>query len=129
MMARAFAVVARVFGLFWLIFGANGLFHFFPIPAPPEQSAYFMEALTRAGYVMPLVYGLEIVAGLMLLLDAMTPLALLLLAPVTANIVLYDAVLNPKGMTIGIVIAVIHAGLLWRNRTAYAPLLVHQQTG
>lgn len=124
-MCRVLSLLTRVFGLFWLIFGANGLFHFFPIPAPPESTAYFMEALTRAGYVMPLVYGLEVVAGLMLLLGALVPLALLLLAPVTANIVLYDAMLNRGGLTIGIIIAVIHAVLLWRNRAAYRPLLVH----
>lgn len=124
-MQKLTSFLTLIFGLFWLIFGANGLFHFFPIPAPPEDAAYFMEALSRAGYVWPLVYSLQVICGVLFLLRAWVPLALLLLAPITANIVLYDLVLNPKGLTIGIVIAVLHTVLLWRNRAAYTPLLVH----
>lgn len=116
-------ILSRIFGLFWLIFGLNGLFHFFPIPAPPQDSAYFMEALARSGYALPLIYGLEVVGGLMLLLGGWTTLALLLLAPVTANILLYDLALNPGGLTIGIAIAALHAFLLWRSRAAFMPLL------
>lgn len=119
-------ILGRVFGLFWLVFGLNGLFHFFPIPAPPQESAYFMEALARTGYALPLIYGLEVVGGLLLLLGGWQALALLLLAPVTANIILYDMVLNPAGLAIGIAVAAIHIFLLWRCRAAYTPLLQYQ---
>lgn len=122
-MRIAFSVLTRVFGLFWLVFGMNGLFHFFPVPAPAAESAYFMEALERATYVMPLVYGLQVCVGLLLLLQCCVPLALLLAAPIVGNIVLYDLFLNPSGLAIGIVIAVIEVLLLWRNRAAFMPLL------
>lgn len=122
-MRMATDVLCRIFGLFWLIFGLNGLFHFFPIPAPPPKSAYFMEALARSGYALLMIYGTEVVGGLMLIIGGWKPLALLLLAPLTANIVIYDLVLNPGGLAIGIAVAVIHAVLLWRNRAAYAALL------
>jgi uncharacterized membrane protein YphA (DoxX/SURF4 family) len=115
-------ILSRIFGLFWLVFGLNSLFHFFPIPAPPQDSAYFMEAMARSGYALPMIYGTEVVAGLMLLLGGWKPLALLLVAPITANILAYDMMLNPSGLAIGIVVAVIHAFLLWRSRAAYAPL-------
>lgn len=122
-MQRFTGILTRVFGVFWLLFGLNGLFHFFPIPAPPPEAAYFVEALTRCGYAWPMIYGTEVVAGLMLLLGGWKPLALLLLAPVTGNIVLYDAALNPAGLGMGMAIALIHAFLLWRSRAAYGPLL------
>jgi len=125
-MATFVNILIRVFGLFWLVFGLNGLFHFFPIPAPAAESAYFMEALEHSGYALPMLYGTEVIGGLLLILNGWVPLALLLLAPITANIVLYDLVLNPKGLTIGIVIAAIHAFLLWRKSAAYMPLLTHQ---
>jgi len=128
-MHLALSILGRFFGLFWLIFGANGLFHFFPIPAPAPESAYFMEALAKAGYVMPLVYGLEVTAGFMLLLGAFVPLALVLLTPVVLNILLYDLVLNPSGLGIGIGIAVIHALLLWKHRASYRPMLSCQCAG
>lgn len=123
------SILTFIFGLFWLIFGVNGLFHLFPIPTPPTDSAYFMEALDRTAYIMPLVYSLQVIAGVLFLLRAWVPLALLMLVPVTANIVLYDLMLNPKGLVVGIMIAALHAVLLWRNRSAYAPLLLHQQLG
>lgn len=122
-MRIASVILGRVFGLFWFVFGLNGLFHFFPIPAPPQDSAYFMEALAHSGYALPMIYGLEVIGGLLLLLGGWQALALLMLAPVTANILLYDAMLNPDGLGIGIVIAVLHAFLLWRSRAAYMPLL------
>lgn len=116
-------ILSIVFGVFWLIFGFNGLFHFFPIPAPPAETAYFMEALQRSGYALPMIYGTEVIGGLLLVLSLWQPIALLLLAPITANIVLYDLVLNPKGLAIGIVVAVIHAFLLWRKRMTYMGLM------
>jgi len=120
---RLLSLLARVFGLFWLVFGANGLFHFFPVPAPSADAAYYMEALTKTGYMLPLLYGIELTAGLMLVLGAFVPLALLLLAPITLQIVLYDLVLNPSGLVIGIAVALIHALLLWKHRAAYRPML------
>lgn len=128
-MKTALSILARIFGLFWLVFGMNGLFHIFPIPAPPAESAYFMQALEKAGYVMPLTYGLEAVAGVMLLIGAFVPLALVLLAPITFNIVMYDLMLNPGGLAIGIAIAVIHALLLCKHRASYRPMLSCQCMG
>lgn len=122
-MQRTTGILSRIFGLFWFIFGLNGLFHFFPIPAPPQDSAYFMEAMQRSGYALPMIYGMEVVGGVMLLLGGWKPLALLLLAPITANIVLYDLMLNPSGLGIGLVVAALHAFLLWRSRAAFQPLL------
>lgn len=120
---RLLSILARVFGLFWLLFGANGLFHFFPIPAPPAASAYYMEAMDKTGYMLPLLYGTELVAGLMLVLGAFVPLALALLAPISLQIVLYDWLLNPPGLGLGIVIAIVHALLLWKHRAVYRPML------
>ena len=117
------SILTFVFGIFWVVFGVNGLFHLFPVPAAPADSAYFLEALDRTAYVMPLIYSLQVIVGVLLLLRAWVPLALLMLGPITANIVLYDLMLNPKGLTVGIIIAAVHAVLLWRSRVAYAPLI------
>lgn len=118
-MKYADMIVTVLFGLFWLVFGLNNFLHFFPIPEPSQAGAAFMQALESAGYVMPLVYGMQVIAGLMLLVRRFMPLALLILAPVVANIVLYDLFLNPGGFTTGAVIAVLYAFLLFRNRQAF----------
>lgn len=112
-----------IFGLFWLAFGLNYFAHLFPIPAPTGDAAILMNGLGVSGYMMPLIYGTQIAVGIMLLANRYVPLALLMLAPITANIVLYDVFLNPSGLVIGAVIAVLHATLLYSRRKAYMGVL------
>lgn len=126
---RIFILVARlIFGLFWLIFGLNGFLHFFPTPAPTAEAADFMDALMHAGYVMPLIYATQVIAGISLLSGWMVPLALIMLGPVVGNIVLYDAFLNPAGLVIGMVVLVIYMFLLYAYRQAFLPLLARPAT-
>ena len=96
---------------------------FFPVPEPSSNGAAFMQALENAGYVMPAVYGAQVVCGLLLLTRRFVPLALLLLSPVIANILLYDVFLNHGGLVIGTVIALIYAAILYNKRGSFMPLL------
>ncbi len=116
-------ILTGIFGLFWLIFGANGFLHFFIPPQPSGAAADFMQALEKTGYVMPLVYAAQIIAGLMLLTRYFVPLALLMLAPVVANIFLYNLFLNSAGLPIGVVITAVYLFLLFRNRKHFMPFL------
>ena len=116
-------IVTAIFGLFWLIFGANGFLHFFTPPQPTGAAADFMQALEKTGYVMPLVYAAQIIAGLMLLTRYLVPLALLMLAPVVANIFLYDLFLNSAGLPSGVVITALYLFLLFTNKKYFMPFL------
>ena len=116
-------VLTAVFGLFWLVFGLNGFAHFFAPPVPTGQAAVFMQALEQAGYVMPLVYGSQLLAGALLLSRRFRALALLILAPVVGNIILYDTFLNHSGLVIGGVIGVFYAALLVLNRKRFLTFL------
>lgn len=122
-MHKIICALRVVYGAFWLVFGLNNFLHFFPIPAPSEQGAAFMAALAATGYLLPLVYGAQIAAGAMLLAGRYVPLALLILAPVVGNIVLYDWFLNPSGLTIGIILLAIYLVLLYAYRQRFTPLL------
>jgi putative oxidoreductase len=122
-MKTALKILTALFGLFWLVFGLNNFLHFFPVPEPSKAGADFMQALENAGYVLPIVYVAQIVAGLMLLIRRFLPLALLLLAPVIVNILLYDIFLNPSGLVIGGVIGALYATLLFDHRYKFTPLL------
>lgn len=122
-MSSIACIIRLIFGLFWLIFGLNYFVHFFPVPAATDDAALLMQGLEASGYLMPLIYGVQILAGIMLLSNRFVPLGLLLLAPVTANILLYDLFLNPSGLVIGVVIALLHTALLYTNRRAYMGLV------
>lgn len=116
-------IITALFGLFWMVFGLNNFLHFFPIPAPSAAGADFMQALEKTGYLLPLIYGSQIIAGAMLLVRRFIALALLLLAPVVANIILYDLFLNPSGLVIGGVIGAMFAAILFDHRKKFIPLL------
>lgn len=121
---RKLALPLRLlFGVFWLVFGMNGFMHFFPVPAPRPEGLALMQALEAAGYVLPLVYGTQVICGLLLLLGSYVPVALALLGPVVANILLYDLFLNPPGLTIGVIILAVYLGLLYAYRRQFLPFL------
>lgn len=122
-MKTALKIITAFFGLFWLVFGLNNILHFFPVPQPTQAGRNFMNALENTGYALPLVYGTQIVAGIMLLVRRFVPLALLLLAPIVANIMLYDLFLNPPGLAIGVVVSVLYAAILFDHRQKFIPLL------
>ena len=76
-------------GLIFVVFGLNGFFGFIPMPPLPEAAGQFLGALVQSGYLMSLIKGLEVIAGLMLLGGFQIPLALLILAPIVVNIFLF----------------------------------------
>lgn len=84
---------------------------------------FTVQNATLTGYVLPLVYGAQVVAGLMLLVRRFVSLALLVLAPIVANILLYDLFLNPPGLVIGSVIGVLYAAVLFDHKHKFIPLL------
>lgn len=118
-MKTADLIITALFGLFWLIFGLNNFLHFFSIPEPSQDGASFMRALENTGYALPIVYSTQIATGLLLLARRFMPLALLFLAPIVANILLYDLFLNPGGLMIGAVIAALYAFLLFRRKQVF----------
>lgn len=122
-MKTAFRVVTAIFGLFWLVFGLNNFLHFFPIPESSKVGADFLQALQNTGYILPIVYGVQIVSGLMLLARKFITLALLMLAPIIANVLLYDLFLNQSGLVIGSVIGLLYALVLFDHRQKFIPLL------
>lgn len=116
-------ILTSLFGAFWIIFGVNNFLHFFPIPEPSDQGAEFMKALDNTGYALPIIYGTQILAGVLLLIRKFVPLALCLLAPIILNIALYDLFLNPSGLVIGSSICALFAAVLFDQKDRLKPLL------
>lgn len=114
---------ARVLlGLIFVVFGLNGFLKFIPIPPPEGAAAEFMGGLAAAGYFFPLLKVTEIAVGLALLANRFVPLALVVLAPITINIVAFN-ILAPEGLPLALVIVALQVGLAWHHRSAFRPLL------
>lgn len=116
--------IARVvFGLIWLVFGLNGFLHFLPQPAMPERAGAFAGALLATGYMFPLIKGVEVVAGALLLTNRFVPVALAIVAPNVVNIFLFHAFLEPAGIVLALVVLVLEVYLAWTYRETYRPML------
>ncbi|HYV30688.1 MAG TPA: DoxX family membrane protein [Candidatus Binatia bacterium] len=117
-------VIARVLlGLIFVVFGSNIFLHFIPMPPLPATLAGdFSKALIQSHY-MYVVGLLQVIGGLLLLIGRCVPLGLTLLGPVIVNILLFHIFLEPSGLPMAIVVAVLALFLLCRYRTNFAGLV------
>ncbi len=118
-------LVARILlGLVFTVFGLNGFFHFLPMPPPVNLVAgRFMGALAESGYMLP-VLALEIIAGILLLVNRYVPLALALLAPVLVNILMFHGLMAPEGLPIAVICTLLWVLLFIGDRSAFAGLIM-----
>ena len=87
--------LARVLlGLNFFIFGLNGFFKWFALPAANEPMMRLTQALQDTGYLMETVKAIEVVVGLCLLINCFVPLALIVASPIIFGIVSLQLILN-----------------------------------
>jgi uncharacterized membrane protein YphA (DoxX/SURF4 family) len=111
-------------GVIFFVFGLNGFLHFLPMPPQPEAAGAFMGALAQTGYMFPLIKGVEVLSGIMLLANLWAPLALILLAPITVNIFFFHAALAPSGLPMGLILIICQLILARSYRERFAPLFI-----
>jgi putative oxidoreductase len=117
-------IIAQVLlGLVFLVFGLNGFLHFIPTPPPQGPAGEFGMALYKSGYFFPFLKGTEVICGLLLLVNKFSTLALLILAPIVINILLFHAFLGPDGLPMSIIIVGLLAYLAWTKRETYKHVL------
>jgi putative oxidoreductase len=122
-------IVCRVLlGLPFLIFGLNGVFEFFPAPAPedmPPRAQALLEALTATGFMHPLRAFAEFVAGACLVSGFAVPLGLVVLAPVLVHILGYHIWLDPDpgGRVFSSILMLLFLACSWAYRGRLAQLL------
>ncbi len=120
---RVAPIAARiVLGMLFTMFGLNGFFHFIPEPPMPQRASAFMAALAATGYMLPLLKGTEVVAGLLLLSGRAVPFALTLLAPVVVNIFAFHVFLAPAGTPIALFALLMGLYVAYEHRAAYRQL-------
>ena len=117
-----------------LVFLATSLIGLFKLAAPPPDypaaAMAFSTAMGDTGYFMTMVAIVQIVCAVALLLGWWVPLALVVLAPVTVNILLFHAFLTP-GLLLGsaapgVLVFVLNVWLLWIYRAHFRGLLVRR---
>lgn len=124
---RAVIAARILLGLIYFVFGLNFFLHFIPGSAQPEgKAAAFVGGLFQSGYFFPMIKVIEVLAGALLLLGFFTPLLLVILMPITINILLFHTALAPGGFPTGLslIMLITHLFLAWAYRNHYKPLFV-----
>ena len=108
---------------FGFLMFTGGVMHF-TIPAE-RWNVPLIDALKASGYMWELIAVVIMVAGLALLLGRFVPLALIVLAPISLNILLLH-LFNPGagGIPIGLAIAGLQIAVSWLYWPEFRPLFV-----
>ncbi|NBD37032.1 MAG: DoxX protein [Verrucomicrobia bacterium] len=109
--------------LMLLVFGLNKFLKFMPMPELPEQAQAYMAALGSTGILFPLLGIIYLLTAVTLVLNRYAALMLLVLTPVTVNILLFHATLAPGGIVPGLILAVLNGLALLHYKSKYMPLL------
>lgn len=112
-----------ILGLIYFVFGLNFFFQFLPQPPSTEEMTKLTGAIYMSGYMFQFIKVTEIVGGALLLLNLFTPLALVILAPITLNIFMMHAFLDPAGLPVGLVLTVTHIALGYFYFDKFKPML------
>ncbi len=121
-MSKAKLAARLIFGLLWVVFSLNFFFHFLPTPPPSEAGMKFLSGLMANPFFFPFMKTIELGVGILLLANIAVPLALVLIAPISVNIMLYHGVLAPEGAGLAILLVVLNVFLGIAYFDSYRPL-------
>ncbi|ANH59699.1 DoxX family membrane protein [Dokdonia donghaensis] len=124
-MKLAHTIIRIGLGLMLLAFGLNKFFWFMPDFEFGDNAgaANLFQAFTDSGYMWPLVGGLEAIIGVLFITKKAFPAALLALIPISVNIVLFHAVLDPPNIVPALLVAILNGYFIYRNWSYYKDLV------
>lgn len=118
-MKRVFQIIRLLFALFFIYSSLGVLLGFAPPPKLTGMAGQLAHAMVASGYLMTFVKLTELAAGVLLLFDLLAPLGLVILAPLTLNILFFNLFLNPSLIFESVLIILVHLALAWNYRYRY----------
>ena len=121
------AIIARILvGLVFTVFGLNGFLNFIPAPPlPPGPAGQFITALFVSHYLY-VIAAVQVISGVLLLVNRYVPLAIVLLGPMLVNILAYHLLMNTMGLSIAAVVALLWIFLAFYQRQHLACIFVQR---
>ncbi|HEV3419256.1 MAG TPA: hypothetical protein VG075_03035 [Candidatus Acidoferrum sp.] len=120
------SLVARLLlGLIFVVFGLNGFLHFIKAPMPTGIAGQFVGAIFASGY-WAVIFGVQVICGVLFLANRFVPLALVLIGPVIVNILAIHGLMGAPGLPLAIVVAVLWAIVAIRNKQHLAGIFVQR---
>lgn len=124
---RMVTLIARLLlGILFVVFGLNGFLNFINMgPLPSGLAGQFILALVLSHYFW-VVAALQVIAGVLLLVNRYVPLALVLLGPVIVNILLYHIFMLPAGVVLALVATILWFIVFYSYRQYFSGIFVQR---
>ena len=120
------ALIARILlGIIFVFFGLNGFLHFLNGPLPPGLAGQFIGALMQSHYVL-FVSAVQVISGVLLLVNRYVPLALVLAAAEIANILAFHIFMAPSQIFMALLVAILWIIVFVQQRQYLACLFVQR---
>jgi putative oxidoreductase len=124
MKGKILMVLCALFGLGMIVFGANKLFPFMPMPEITEQQKTIFGAFGTIKWLMPLVAFAEIVGGLLVAIPRTRALGAIVILPVMVGILVHNLTFfDQSGIVIAGVFALINLWALVDSKNKYKPMI------
>ncbi len=122
-LSKIFLQISRLcLGIIFLVAGINGYFVIFGfepfIATSPEAMALF-----EFKYLLIAEKSLEVICGILLIINQFTPLAIAILSPIVANIFLLHLFLDHSLLILAVILVLIHGYLLFYYRKNFISIL------
>lgn len=129
-MIKKIQLGARIaLGLIYFVFGGMGLAITFGLMKMPDQpmpasATSFMTGIMATGYFFPVLKITETFCGFLLLINLAAPVALVILAPVTLQILLFHTFLTPgvENLALPLIMVIVHIIAMNGFWSKYKPL-------
>lgn len=122
-MERFVAACRITLGVMALVWGVNVFLQIIPIPKLDEEAKVFWQALQYAGYILPLAASACVIGGICCIGNKHVPLSILVLLPITVNMVLFHLFLDVSTGGGAFIMGLLNAYLLYAYRGEYEHLL------
>jgi putative oxidoreductase len=124
MQKKILNILSIVFGIGMIVFGANKIHPFLPMPDDMSQEQMdAFGALMKVKWLMPLVAAAEIIGGLLFIIPKTRALGAIVILPVVVGIVLHNIVYDPKGLAIAGIFLLINLWAIIANKEKYMPMV------
>ena len=121
-MKIASTIARYLLGLVFLVFGLNGFFHFIPQPPPTGVALQFFIAVSTSHF-MAAIFAVQVLAGVLLLINQYVPLALIMLAAMLFNILDFHITMSPSGIGLPLFVTLLWFVVAASVRSAFTGIL------
>ena len=125
-MKKVIAIARIVMGAIFTLFSLMYFFNMMPAKEMSGPSAAFMTGLFSSGYMLTLIKAIELICGIALITGQFVPLATVVIFPITLNIFLYHAFLDPGTLFISILLLALNLLVAYGYKERYQPVLLRR---